>query len=262
MFVFPVAEQRQAGHCAVGAARRANDKVEQLMMLASHVTRCNQAGSLAGCQADIADAKLLELYVRELIGQPSTGVWLMLYREGYDRFTRVRMSDSATDSTNSSCLGFCADGVIAWGEHAVWKEYPRLAVALTQHPHVRKEIWYLQKYYWFHSALGVWLRNYGVCYPRLKYLWRLETDVLWTGTIDQLVSLAGNDHADVLLPTTYGENRTRLARRCAICKAARMPNLCLARSTLHFALSVITILSTRRFWRTCNQRSTSSRSSV
>jgi len=134
----------------------------------------------------------------------------MLYREGFERHEEVRVMNATTPSClDSSCA---AEGISVWGERAVWAQFPAMETALTAHPHIRREIAYLQKYYWFHAGLAVLLASIGSRYPALRYLWRMETDVFFTGSMDQLVSLAANDPADVLLPDTYGGNRTIVAR--------------------------------------------------
>ena len=190
-------------------------------MLASHVTQCaSRAGTgLAGCVADASDAKLLELYARELRGRPTLGAWLMLYREGYEEVTRVRLESKSTAAAAASTrpaatsCATCADGIHVYGDQTTWKVFPAMQQAVTSHPFIHRELPYLRNYYWFHAALNVWLEAFGgSCYPRLRYLWRMETDVLWTSSIDHLFDLSSSEQADVLLPETLGEGKSRGAR--------------------------------------------------
>ena len=176
-------------------------------MLASHVVGCPPHADLTSCRADPRDARLLERYAHELRGQPSTVPWLLLYREGYDRFTRVQLSQPGS----VPCLS-CAGGTTIWGERAVWRRFPRLEEAVRTHPHIQEEEPYLRRYYWFHSSLLLWLEEFAHCFPKVKHVWRVEPDVLFTGTIDQLVSLSDNEHADVLLADVHmGVNGSMLS---------------------------------------------------
>ena len=45
----------------------------------------------------------------------------------------------------------------------------------------------LKLYFFMHSALLLWLRAHGSSYPRLRYMWRLEPDVLFAGPLSHLV---------------------------------------------------------------------------
>ena len=129
VLLFPVDESANGSICELSSARRPTSQVEQLLMLVSHVTGCFSTAWVQGCVADDHDVGLLDQYAWELLAMPTVGTWLMLYHEGYDQMTRVRLSDSAhlndstanatAKTTSSSCSGGCADGVIAWGEPAI-----------------------------------------------------------------------------------------------------------------------------------------------
>ena len=49
---------------------------------------------------------------------------------------------------------------------------------------------------------GTWLDEHGKSYPNVRYLWRSEPDVAFSGSIDALLELSARDEADVLLPAT------------------------------------------------------------
>jgi hypothetical protein len=189
------------GRCSLSPARASTQHVEQLFVMATHA-RCTAGSGLAGCETNRDDARLLDAYARELRWQPTTATWMLVYREGYDRMTRVRVG--RPQDWASACPS-CVDGVAVWGEKVVWQMFPRLEEAVATHPHIREEQPYLRMYYWFHASLPVWFARYGSCYPKVRYIWRVESDVLWTGPIDQLISLASKDGADVLLPHAYLE---------------------------------------------------------
>ena len=200
-----------------GASPAPFDHVQNVLVLWTHVSGCTGDAHFArwGCAADPDDVRLYHRYARELETQPSTSLWMLLYREGYDQVTRVELGNTTSPGKAHHCDGpACAqNGIAAWGEQAVWRMYPRLAQAVRQHPHIEKEAPYLRNYYWFHAALSLWFARFGACYPQARYVWRLETDVLWSDTIDTLIRLGWDDTtSDVLLPETYGENMSLGAR--------------------------------------------------
>ena len=210
--VAPTPLADRPGSCAMSEAPF--EQVLNVLVLWTHVTGCTGGSHFtqwgSGCTVEPDDERLYRRYSRELDSQPDTSLWMLLYREGYDQLTRFalnttpRVTSSITESQN---------GVAVWGENAVWRMYPRLADAVRQHPHIEKEVPYLRNYYWFHAALPLWFLRFGACYPRARFVWRLETDVLWTDTIDTLIRLGSADtSSDVLLPETYGENMSLGAR--------------------------------------------------
>eukprot|EP00965_Chrysotila_dentata_P074490 2460155-Pleurochrysis_carterae.AAC.5 len=102
------------------------------------------------------------------------------------------------------------EGVCVWGDAALRTLFPRLAVSIDTHqgmastPEANH-----RRYFWFHASLMVWNASFGHAYPNVKYWWRIEPDVLFSGSWAALLrhTLAhprsGSD--DVLLPrlTTY-----------------------------------------------------------
>ena len=73
--------------------------------------------------------------------------------------------------------------VCVWGEGSIAKHLPRLAqsvatspsLAQTPNPNHRR-------YFWFHSSLLLWNVTFGHFYPSLRFLWRIEPDVLMAGS--------------------------------------------------------------------------------
>ena len=140
--------------------------VEQIILLVSHL-RCRAAAGLEGCMVDRDDLRLVERYAQELRHQPSTAVWLLLYREGYDQFRRVRLQHTTSDRVGwSAACPTCSDGIAVFGERAIWNRFPRLEYAVHTHPYIHLEELYQQRYYWFHAALPLWFERWGECYPR------------------------------------------------------------------------------------------------
>jgi len=98
-----------------------------------------------------------------------------------------------------------------WSRHKIGSQLPSLAAALARAERDNASAYSqtpepnLKLYFFMHSALLLWLRAHGSSYPRLRYMWRLEPDVLFAGPLAQLVSLAAQHVAttDVLLPKLW-----------------------------------------------------------
>ena len=97
-----------------------------------------------------------------------------------------------------------------WNRHKIGSQLPRLAAALARAERDNGSAYSqtpepnLKLYFFMHSALLLWLRAHGASYPRLRYMWRLEPDVLFAGPLSHLVSLAAQHvSADVLLPKLW-----------------------------------------------------------
>lgn len=203
-------------HDRCGASGKASEQfslVQNLVILASHTMGCRMSSTLDGCSVDINDILQYQLFSRELRHQQTTSLWTMFFHREYDKFSRVQIVGSPKDPC---CVG-CTENMLVYGEQAVWQLYPRLGDTMKTHPEKRvvhdPKNSYLGYYYWFHAALPLWNTRYGRCFPKLKYIWRMEMDVLWTGTFDTLISLASEDtRSDVLLPFTWTENKTFATR--------------------------------------------------
>ena len=123
MFLSPIEHDTpDDGHsCRLTSSEYHHAKhVEQLILLSSHVTSCHSSHNLTGCVADEADVRLLELFTTELADQPTSAAWLMLYHEYYDRMTRAR-PESLMQSKQAECTGKCTNGILVWGEQAIWR---------------------------------------------------------------------------------------------------------------------------------------------
>ena len=212
MLVIP--DDEVGGRCATPFALRGrptmpDERVDNIIILVSHVQCDKISGS---CSVDANDVRLLERYAQELRHQPSTAIWMLLFREGYDELKRVSLRHMKPGVGTVAACATCSDGIAMWGEHAIWKRFPSLGAAVARHPFIKYEEPYLQRYYWFHAVLPLWLERYGECYPHARYIWRMETDVLWAGTVDTLVTLGNSDSADLLLPELHVGNTSRINR--------------------------------------------------
>ena len=89
-------------------------------------------------------------------------------------------------------------------------QYPRMADTIRSSKALRTTSQsdlpqYWQDYHWFHSSLMVWFRWHGHSFPSLKYLWRIEPDVLLTGELGTLVRWSASHSADLVLPSVAAQ---------------------------------------------------------
>ena len=66
-----------------------------------------------------------------------------------------------------------------------------------------------RRYFYFHASLLLWNMTFGHAYPRVKYYWRVEPDVLFNSKLNRLVELAAADDADLLLGNKYNSHLDR-----------------------------------------------------
>ena len=66
-----------------------------------------------------------------------------------------------------------------------------------------------RRYFYFHASLLLWNMTFGYAYPRVKYYWRVEPDVLFNSRLNRLVELAAADDADLLLGNKYNSHLDR-----------------------------------------------------
>ncbi|KAL1527088.1 hypothetical protein AB1Y20_015771 [Prymnesium parvum] len=126
---------------------------------------------------------------------------VMIYDEG-NPSTDLIYNDSL--STTISPGGWCV-----WGNKALEAFFPRLADALSRHYGYLGE-WpsYFRLYYFLSSALAIWDRTFAKAYPRLRYWWRMEPDVLFSGSLRTLLGVLDiATQADCLLPGPFLSQR-------------------------------------------------------
>eukprot|EP00966_Prymnesium_polylepis_P009615 221900-Prymnesium_polylepis.1 len=158
--------------------RSAQPHVRQLVFFATHV--------LAPL-----DIRLFRHYSRQLrYAQPPSmaRLWVLLYRP--DEEGVQALLEQSRDIEAGACV---------WGDGTVRRALPALAAnaerdaANTPDPNHRR-------YFWFHSSLLLWNRTFGHAYPNVRYLWRVEPDVLFAGSWTSLLGLADRQEADLVLP--------------------------------------------------------------
>jgi hypothetical protein len=148
------------------------------------------------------DPRLLRHYNAQLqatvnagISKPVVELWVLLYKEA-DR--------SPTAYFDGAASAFAQTQVAVWGDRARDRALPRLPAALDAdwgYKHTTDK--HLRTYFYQHTGLYLWLQQFGRAYPSLRYLWRMEPDVMLTGSLGSLISRSSRDAtSDLLLPKT------------------------------------------------------------
>lgn len=177
--------------CACGRQASEPDvsRVEQIVLLATHAISRE-------------DARLWGQYASELLAQPSlrAHAWLLLFRG------KVSRSPSDLVLRRWRSLG---GFVCPWSERDVFSLFPRLPHAIRSSRALNRtrrahEPAYISHYFWFHASLALWRRWHGEAYAGVRFFWRLEPDVLFSGKIGTLIRWSAEIGAvDVLLPRLY-----------------------------------------------------------
>jgi hypothetical protein len=159
-----------------------NETVRQLVTVATH-------------SLDVGDRPLLRQLAAEVNLAEEAELWVLLWSQD-DSAQTLRVNRTLTREFGArTCV---------WGQDLLAAHYPRLATALTQHSGVAAESTPHHKlYYFFHAALGIWRRTFGEWYPELRYWWRLEPDVMFSGPLGMLLDRADQHRADCLLPGPF-----------------------------------------------------------
>ena len=151
-------------------------------------------------RVDSVDARVLRRLGSEAREVPAAQPWLALFRN----------SERAAAAGAAEHAAWAAPGleVFVWTRERLFEHYPRLAAAVAASPGFAATVPAKQRYYWyFHASLGLWNATYGHAYPRVRWWWRLETDVLCTASLASLVAAAAarSARADLLLPKLVRE---------------------------------------------------------
>lgn len=132
---------------------------------------------------------------RQLKLQPaaSARMWVLVYSSELDH---VRASVPHSEQIDA--------GVAYWGDGALRRALPKLARAVNGPPATSERNPNHRRYYWFHSSLLLWNLTFGHAYPSLSYWWRIEPDVLFSGSWADLVMRSDYNPywrgVDLLLP--------------------------------------------------------------
>ena len=165
-----------------GPAEVANGSVTQLVFIAVHAANSS------------SEHALVNNYVDQLESDEASRLWVLLF---------------TPDETEPAAAGLRAP-VFAWSERALHAEFPALATVLGKSLRIlaKEPVQNHARYYYFHASLVLWLRKCGHFYPRLQYIWRLEPDVVFTGSLPALLSMTAATEADVLLPALLNQQQT------------------------------------------------------
>ena len=154
-----------------------------------------------------SDEVLLRHYQRQLAAgatsmQVHAQLWLMLMVT--PTYGAVELGERTFES-----LGV---PVLAWSEAGLHRGLPGLAAAVPRSLRTMA----LEKdpnharYFFFHATLLLWHQVCGAReYPRLRYVWRLEPDVVFAGSLASLLELSARAPADLLLPRYWSYEDTR-----------------------------------------------------
>ena len=142
------------------ASRSSDLDVEEVVFVATH--------TLAH-----GDSRLLAHYAREVAGLPRVQLWALLY-----------VPDAPTVNITRPRAGV---RTCSWGEGALRRELPALMRSLATSGWALEHSPKKRLYYYFHAALYLWNHSVGERYPRLRRMWRVEPDVVFSGSMADLV---------------------------------------------------------------------------
>ena len=183
---------------AASSSTTAPAHVEQLFLFATH-------------EVSAVDARLLHHYALQLQDAARTALWVLLYRPELEQI----------ESGESAALGL---PVCAWGDGALRRELPVLSEQIGRIGSLGEGLGHENegrysasktkanqgRYFWFHSTLLLWNASFGHAYPALRYLWRVEPDVVYAGSLGILARRASSTRADLLMPSlrSWEEHRS------------------------------------------------------
>ncbi len=160
--------------------------VEQLLFLATH--------SLAGYDLRLARHMSRQLRGAKLpAGEGTMRLWALVYAERDPR-THIEINSSLSAQIEAAAC--------VWGDRSLRLALPKLGAAMRSDPALKSTPnSNHRRYFWFHSSLLLWHMRFGRHYPRLRYLWRTEPDVLFAGPWPNLLQIvAKKSSADLVLP--------------------------------------------------------------
>ena len=141
------------------------------------------------------DLHIWRVHARQLDSSSSARLWVLLLAQEPEP-TKLPWADRELP-------------VCVWRyEHALWR-LPKLATALADPlgPAAREVDPHLRRYYYMHTSLLLWWEAAGHRVPSLRFIWRVEPDVLFSGPWPTLLRLANASDADLLLPGYKLERR-------------------------------------------------------
>ena len=194
--------------CGRRAAPRAAREATDIVLLATHTV-------------DATDARIWAHFSKDMAANlPTASLWLLYFHDmqweaGWLSLGRYASSLARTAAEQRKWQATHRMEVCIWSPLDVARLFPALLATvraggggLSQEPAVHE-----QRYYWFHSSLAVWDAVYSHAYTSVRYIWRIEPDVLLASMagapLSPLIGLAGSSTADVLLPRLTSQAQDR-----------------------------------------------------
>ena len=156
-------------------------QVTQILFFASH-------------EIDQADSRILDHYRVQLARALQAELWLILLAD----------ADGRLPTTTEMFVPRTLPRFV-WTERALHEAFPALATAVRNSLAVlaSEPIANHARYYFYHSSLLLWHRHCGAEYPSVKFLWRIEPDVVFLGRMSALLEFSGGIDADLLVPELH-----------------------------------------------------------
>ena len=132
------------------------------------------------------DITLLSHYAVDL-SAAAASLWVMLHVDDTEltddaKLPRLRRSSGAAASALADARALApaiGAGVCVWSFSMVAHRLPQLAAGLAcSRGYAVERDKHLRRYYWMHASLLLWNDLYGATHPRMRWLWRLEPDVM------------------------------------------------------------------------------------
>lgn len=178
-------------------APKRRSQVEQIIFLATHTLKDVEPPLLRRYQKELAET------VNAGRARPRAEIWVLLYQP------KDRSKVAYFDLTASTEL---RAQIAVWGDLARDHALPEMKKALDnhwgfQHPNET----YLKTYFYQHTGLFLWFCEFRGAYPALKFIWRMEPDVMVSDTLGSLLIRSARDQiSDVLLPKLSSRSQAPL----------------------------------------------------
>lgn len=181
--------------CACGRTR-------ELKVLRKRHSNVKQAVFFATHTMDETDTALVRHYVDDLEQHFRAAKLFILYYQS-------AQSLPASSSHVGSWLRTAArsrSAMCVWNEAGLFSLFPRLEGALSNSSALAETPKPFRRYFFFHASLLLWNATYGHAFPGIEYWWRIEPDVLFAGSLSQMIEHASHVRVDLLLPNIESQS--------------------------------------------------------
>ncbi len=127
--------------------------------------------------------------------------------------------------------------VCIWSLENLYRLFPTLRDAIANSASYKQTGGYLAFYFWFHQSLIYWLKMYRNQFPHVKYLWRIEPDVLFSGDISQARDAISADLRDARWPISADLGRSPRGKMCHLGAISARSRRCVITADLRAAIS-------------------------